>query len=369
MKVQCGQCPAKYAVADERIREKKVRIHCKRCNAAIVVDGKVDPPLVTTTPARPSANPSRPSSSPAPEVPAPEVAKPPSPRPVAHTIMGGLEAPAAARLAEAAAARPGPPPKPTRGARPGLTPPSSPRVAPAPERGRPAADRGFTDPPEGDDDRWRVALTQNDLRWMTTEEIGEAYRAGAVQLETFVFRTGMATWVTLLEVPELASALGHAFVEAPPLGSIGAHAAALETEAGSANKPPSSRPPPRRAPGSRPDAAAAPMRSTADDPLPFALVGRNNAVGGTEAAQSTESPRAGTPLDATSSLPTPLVPPPADVGLPPSPAAAAAPGVEPVVAPEPPKSKSGAWMWVVAAVVLLAAIVAFFGPRFGLRFR
>jgi predicted Zn finger-like uncharacterized protein len=364
MKVQCGQCPAKYAVADERIREKKVRIHCKRCNAAIVVDGKVDPPLVTTTPARPSASPSRPSSSPAPEVPAPEMAKPPSPRPVAHTIMGGLEAPAAARLAEAAA-RPGPPPKPARGARQGLTPPSNPRVALLePERGKPSADRGFTDPPEGDDERWRVALTQNDLRWMTTEEIGEAYRAGAVQLETFVFRAGMATWVTLLEVPELASALGHSFVEAPPLGSIGAHAPPLDPEAGSPREPL----PPRKVPGSRPDAAVAPMRSTADDPLPFALVGRNNAGrGAAEAAPGTESPRGGMPVGV-NSLPTPLVPPPADVGVPQIPAAAPVPSAEPVPA-EPPSSKSSTWMWVVAALILLAAVVVFFGPRFGLRFR
>ncbi len=372
MKVQCGQCPAKYAVADDRIREKKVRIHCKRCNAAIIVDGKVDPPLVTTTPARPSANPSRPSSSPAPEAPAPEVTKPVSPRPVAHTIMGGLEAPAAARLAEVA--RPGPPPKPARGRR-GLTPPSSPRVDPS--RGRPAEDRGLTDPPEGDDERWRVALTQNDLRWMTTDEIGEAYRAGAVQLETFVFRAGMATWVTLLEVPELASALGHAFVEAPPLGSIGAHAAALD---GGAHTPPSSGPPLRKAPGSRPDAAVqplAPMRSAADDPLPFALVGRNDAGRGPN--ETTESPRAANaepparvpaPFDGVSSLPTPLVPPPADVALPPIPAPAPAPalGAEPINA-EPPKGKSSAWTWIVLALVLLVAIVAFFGPRFGLRFR
>src|SRR5688572_8200991 len=97
MKVQCGQCPAKYAVSDERIKDKKVRIHCKKCGAAIVVDGKVDPPLVTSTPARPSVRP----ANTAPELAPPPEREPesrPSPRPVAHTIMGGLEAPAAERL-------------------------------------------------------------------------------------------------------------------------------------------------------------------------------------------------------------------------------------------------------------------------------
>src|SRR3954467_1877028 len=99
MKVQCGHCPAKYAVSDDRIRDKKVRIRCRRCNAAIVVDGKTDPPLVTSTPARRSVRP--PSSIPAPPSLAPpesaphlspeSESRPPSPRPVAHTILGGLE--------------------------------------------------------------------------------------------------------------------------------------------------------------------------------------------------------------------------------------------------------------------------------------
>src|SRR5215510_4247509 len=105
MKVQCGQCPAKYAVADERLRDKKVRIHCRRCNASIVVDGKVNPPLVTSTPAHPSVRPlssiPAPESEPPPSSPAnPEPESRPSPRPMAHTMMGGLEAPVARQLVE-----------------------------------------------------------------------------------------------------------------------------------------------------------------------------------------------------------------------------------------------------------------------------
>src|SRR5687767_6170812 len=105
MKVQCGQCPAKYAVSDDRIRDKKVRIHCKRCNAAIVVDGTTDPPLITSTPAKRSARPAANTVSNTPTAPPPAdtepESRPGSPRPVAHTIMGGLEAPAAERLREA----------------------------------------------------------------------------------------------------------------------------------------------------------------------------------------------------------------------------------------------------------------------------
>ena len=39
MNVTCTGCPAKYAVPDEKVRGKKVRITCKHCGTAIVVDG------------------------------------------------------------------------------------------------------------------------------------------------------------------------------------------------------------------------------------------------------------------------------------------------------------------------------------------
>ncbi|MEP7053370.1 MAG: zinc-ribbon domain-containing protein, partial [Pseudomonadota bacterium] len=50
MNVTCTGCPAKYAVPDEKIRGKKVRITCKHCATNIVVDG-------TALSAEPSAAP------------------------------------------------------------------------------------------------------------------------------------------------------------------------------------------------------------------------------------------------------------------------------------------------------------------------
>jgi hypothetical protein len=182
----------------------------------------------------------------------------PSPRPVAHTIMGGLEAPAAERLQEqrealAAAVR-----SPASPHEPFAYEPASAH--------RPAEHRGLTDPPAGaEEDRWRVALTKQDLRWMTTGEIIEAFRSGAVKHETFVFRSGMPTWVTLLEVPEIATALAEA------LGNGGVSPSSL-----AAPKAPSSRPPPRKLPG-RPgageaNALAALSELDSAEPMPFALV-------------------------------------------------------------------------------------------------
>lgn len=370
MKVQCGQCPAKYAVVDERVQGRKVRIHCKRCGAAIVVDGKVDPPLVTSTPARPSVRPTAHPAPPPESEPPPERVPEsrPSPRPVAHTIMGGLEAPAAAHLQEAEleAQRQAPHP-------------GAPSGEAAPARGLPAEHRGFTEPPAGTDTtRWRVALTKQDLRWMTTAEIIEAYRAGAVKLETFVFRSGMPTWVTLPEVPEIAAALTEAGIEVGPGSSL------------PPPRSPSSMPPPRRIPprGNALEANALAALAALDErePLPFALVTERSNGASPEAPHV--APREAAPPPA-----------PARPHLELAPLAHADPAVaerlsaperlsieampvdtlsiipdEPAPPPPPPfaaarqASSSNRWLWlVVVAVVVLAAGAAYVASLRGVR--
>jgi predicted Zn finger-like uncharacterized protein len=341
MKVQCGQCPAKYSVADDRVRDKKVRIHCKRCGASIVVDGRVSPPLVTSTPARRSVRPV-PSVAPA-QGSAPPPSEP-SPRPVAHTILGGLEAPTREQLEMARPDAPTLPPQAT---------------------GLPAAGRGFTDPPTGaPDDRWRVALTKQDLRWMTTEEITEAYHAGAVQLETFVFRVGMPTWVTLLEVPEIARALG---------ADDSAHEANGQTR-------PSSIPPPRRSPPRRPPRESPAELETdeadAGDPLPFALVSERASNSRRDpalaAALSGES-NASAPVELGAAAATPAESPArGEVAepAPPAPAPAAElPAQQPFAANvlSPPSSGATVWVWVLILLAIAIGVAIVLGPRFGFR--
>jgi predicted Zn finger-like uncharacterized protein len=380
MKVQCGQCPAKYAVADERIQDKKVRIRCRRCNAAIVVDGKVSPPLVTSTPARRSA---RPLSS----IPAPESASPaspdqdsrPSPRPVAHTIMGGLEAPVARQLVTEHVAQ--------SQASAQLehawndAPGSTLTGTGEPQPGMPEPDRGFTEPPLRDDaERWRVALTQQDLRWMTTEEITQAFRDGAVKSETFVFRAGMPTWITLLEVSEIAQALADAQLVSAPLEPPN-----LEESDSRPSSPPrrlSSLPPPRRPVRNRDAAAAASpdspradgeVASDSDESSPFALVSEraNSAKKPVDAAAADAAPD--DPAQEAAASATPLVPASADVlassAAPNAPAAPVPPSpLEPVPAPAARTSRGGGlWLWLGLALLLAAAAAFFFGPRFGLR--
>lgn len=343
MKVQCGQCPAKYAVSDERIHDKKVRIHCKRCGASIVVDGKVDPPLVTSTPGRPSARPGDSvlpfdGGSPAERVPPSER----MPRPVAHTIMGGLEAPTdlVQRLRSA---------------------PDAELAAIEASMGMPSVRRGTTDAPTGgDDSRWRVALTKQDLRWMTTAEIVDAYHSGAVKLETFVFRTGMPNWVTLLEVPEIAEALAEAGEDVGDIDSLPPQA-------------PSTRPPPRKSAPRTHGSEPVLEEEDAGETLPFALVA--------ERANAAPAPPREEALSEIVTSAAPAAParqllddvPIPSGGVEPQPELGATELPEPEAAGPPAfaaaaqASGSGSrWIWAVVVLLVIGA-AALVLPRLGLR--
>lgn len=43
MKITCQSCGAKYAIADEKVRGRRVKVRCKGCNEPIVVDGYTEP--------------------------------------------------------------------------------------------------------------------------------------------------------------------------------------------------------------------------------------------------------------------------------------------------------------------------------------
>jgi hypothetical protein len=271
----------------------------------------------------------------------------------------------------------------------------------------PAPERGLTDPPAGGvDDRWRVALTKQDLRWMTTEEIAQAYRAGAVKHETFVFRSGMPTWVTLLEVPEIAHALAGEGVE-----QSSHHGAPMVSPTASARDH-SSRPPPRKAKALREEATASGGElpgadghgGDPEDPLPFALVSERS--NGKKSAAMSE--QAATPAhDAFLSLPltdaraaeltpsafktelrSPAHPNPTTPEPTTGPALNGAPNGDLAAATRPPRvdpsspsevpelmpfaaahqaGGSSRWTWITIAVLLIGAALALLGPRFGFK--
>lgn len=241
MNVSCTNCPAKYAVPDEKVRGRKVRITCKRCGAAIIVDGtggagdgdsaqqrpqsiqaqsvapSAQPPAAAAAPsgARAMAKrtmmgvapPAFGSSAPAPPAPSPPPAAAPAPqrpavdarkstmvggleppiepppeqqarREVKRTMVGGLEAPALLAAARAATA--------SGGARPAVV---VPRTAPEPET------------------KWTVAVTDEQHEEMTVAEAVELYARGTINEETFIWKEGMPDWQMPFELPEFAKAL------------------------------------------------------------------------------------------------------------------------------------------------------------------
>ena len=147
MNVSCTSCSAKYALPDEKVRGKKVKITCKHCGTGIIVDGtKLDG--ASEAPAGGSA---------APTAMAAPVAMPEAPAP----------APAAARPAAAV-----------------------PKLADAAE---PSFDIAYAD------DR------QETLR---LSEIVDKYAAGTLDDEAFLWREGMSDWKAPFDIPEIAGALG-----------------------------------------------------------------------------------------------------------------------------------------------------------------
>jgi predicted Zn finger-like uncharacterized protein len=161
MNVSCTSCSAKYALPDEKVRGKKVKITCKHCGTGIIVDGtKLDAA----------------TDAPAPAAAAPAAA--PAPAPAAPAA-----APAAAVAASPAAAK-----APVAAAPKAAAPAAA--VAPA------AAELSFD-----------IAYPDDRQETLRLSEIVNKYAAGALDDEAFIWRDGMTDWKAPFDIPEIASAL------------------------------------------------------------------------------------------------------------------------------------------------------------------
>jgi hypothetical protein len=153
----------------------------------------------------------------------------------------------------------------------------------------------------------------------------------------------MPTWVTLLEVPEIAQALSDAGVSGSAISSL---------------------PPPRKLP-SRPDSDEDSAFAALDDldaaePLPFALVAERANGSRPEPTEGEQAPPAPFTRAEAPPLQEPALRPsivPEDMGHSASIPFAAAQQA----------SGSSRWVWVAVVVLLLGAAAAFFGPRYGLK--
>ncbi len=151
MKISCPSCEAKYSIGDEKVQNRRAKIHCRKCGANIVIDGRLDPPSVTIGDAAGS----------------PET------------------------MTNAAAAT--------------------------------ASTHQYT-----------IDFGENDQRTLSVGEIVQAYNAGQVTGETYLWADGMADWTPLAQVEEIVLALnaGSSPVASPTpraTGSIPTHTTSAST--------------------------------------------------------------------------------------------------------------------------------------------
>jgi predicted Zn finger-like uncharacterized protein len=266
MNIACASCPAKYAVPDDKVRGRKVRITCKRCGAAIIVDGTS---LGATGSPGTAERPVQQTIAGGTEAPA-DQAPPPSGEGVATGAAAGPDGAAASRdeqqvpahsaaVAEAAAA---PAPAAAKAAvKPLAAAPGAgakPLASVAKQAGAAADAKGGFPKPGGagakigglgkaastvtgaatasagatatqaarsvavpraaaavravapsalPERTWTVAVTDDDHREMTLAQLVDAYAAETIDAETFVWRDGMQDWLMPFEIAEIAAAL------------------------------------------------------------------------------------------------------------------------------------------------------------------
>ena len=154
MNVSCTSCSAKYALPDEKVRGKKVKITCKHCGTGIIVDGtKLDAAADGSGAAAPAVAPAPAGAAPAPAVAAP--------------------APAPATAPKLAA--------------------NAPDAAP---KAAPAAELSFD-----------IAYPDERQETLSVSQIVDKYAAGTLDDSAFLWREGMGDWKAPLDIPEIASAL------------------------------------------------------------------------------------------------------------------------------------------------------------------
>ena len=182
MKFLCGNCKAKYQIADEKASGRTLRMKCRRCGHDILIDGHSMPATASQPPSGAAASSRRGAGS-------------------AVSVMPGP-----ARGGSGVAPLP---------VRPQAAPPARPQPA---ARSKPPASlsqdfrRHIAAPPEVPQrtapyDLWHVAIQDVPVGPMTRDELGRKIDAGAVSADSLCWREGMDDWRPLGELPELAALL------------------------------------------------------------------------------------------------------------------------------------------------------------------
>lgn len=165
MKFLCGNCKAKYQIADEKVTGRTLRMKCRRCGHDILIDGHSM------------------QSSPPPAPPARRTSSTVSVVPGAGRAAAAMAAPA--NLPRPAIGRPKPPSNLSADFRRHVVAPPE-----VPQRTAPY-------------DLWHVAIQDVPVGPMTRDELARKVESGAVTSESLCWREGMDDWRPFGELPEL----------------------------------------------------------------------------------------------------------------------------------------------------------------------
>ncbi len=175
MKFLCGNCKAKYQIADEKASGRTLRMKCRRCGHDILIDGHTMPAAASAPPPAPSPTRAR-----------------------AQSVV--------------------PAPRPGSGVGPAPARPHAPPARGQPARSKPPVSlsqdfrRHIAAPPEVPQrtspyDLWHVAIQDVPVGPMTRDELGRKIDAGAVTADSLCWREGMDDWRPLGELPEVSQLL------------------------------------------------------------------------------------------------------------------------------------------------------------------
>jgi len=180
MKFLCGNCKAKYQIADEKVSGRTLRMKCRRCGHDILIDGHSMPQSVPPSAAT-------------------------APRRTGSSTVSVMPGPGRGGSGSHAA------PTQRGGTSPGLPRPGAGRSKPPTGL---SADfrRHVAAPPEVPQrsapyDLWHAAIQDVPVGPMTRDELARKIDAGAVTPESLCWREGMDDWRPLGDLPELAQLL------------------------------------------------------------------------------------------------------------------------------------------------------------------
>lgn len=207
MNVQCLSCSSRYSVPDAKVQGRKVRIKCKRCGDPILIDGTHLGRAQVGASNRPGAR--EPSGAPAHLAPAPlgSTGKKQTMIGMPSALHPGRALHPGSAPARAAAAQPQRAPKPMQHTLLGGLG-AAPATASQSVR-RPLARQVYEQSPAPvyPPAPWTVAVTEEDQRELTTDQVVALYAVGTIDEGTYVWRDGMDDWCSPFEAPDLRRAL------------------------------------------------------------------------------------------------------------------------------------------------------------------